>query len=382
MKVTSLFSYAPDDPILYPSRRSAVGLARVRLGLDVRFSELAAAQLAYEHRMQLSSGSGGLSASAGVLPSFAAAPYLLAQLDWQLTADDRFSYRHEIDRAFVALRPKWGEVTIGRQAIGLGRGVLFSAVDVFSPFSPAEVDREWRRGVDALRIEYRTSDTTSIELLGAFGRSWDDSAVLFRARGYIGDVDGEFILGKRAEDTMIAGTMSGIVGDAEVHAELALFDTPERQPDGGLFGEDDLVLKAVIGSSYTFNVGNGLTVLGEYHYSGFGVKDIEDALKRVADPAFQERYLRGDAQILGRHALGLQSTYPINESWATALLVLVSPADGSGLIAPSLAWDFSQNASARLSAFLPWGPDPHRGTLESEYGASPASLFLQVSMYF
>ena len=33
--------------------------------------------------------------------------------------------------------------------------MLFGAVDLFSPFSPLEADREWRRGVDAIRADVK-----------------------------------------------------------------------------------------------------------------------------------------------------------------------------------------------------------------------------------
>jgi hypothetical protein len=148
-------------------------------------------ELAYEQRASMTSKDAG-AAGTGILPSGGKAPYRIGQLDWELAEDDdTFIYRHEVDRALVALHPDWGEVIMGRQAIGLGRGVLFGAVDVFSPFSPAEVDREWRRGVDAARVEYRISDTSSAEVLAAFGENWDDSALLGRFRGYIGNIDGE-----------------------------------------------------------------------------------------------------------------------------------------------------------------------------------------------
>jgi len=382
LKSSAVASLAPDDPILYRERQSAVGLFRLRLGLNIKLGEQTSAAFAYEHRTRLASEASGLGGGAGVLPSFAKAPYRISQLDWELAGSDTFVYRHELDRALLALHPEWGEVTVGRQAIGLGRGVLFSAVDVFAPFSPTEVDREWRRGVDAVRVEYRTSATSSIELLSVFGETWDDSAVLGRIRGYMGDVDGELIFGKRAEDAMVAGIVSAAVGDAEVHVELAAYDTPDAQPDGGLFGSDHLVGKAVLGASYTFDVGNGLTLFGEYHYSGFGVKNVRDATRRLRNAAFQERLLRGDMQILGRQALGCQLTYPFSEAWGGSLLLLASPVDGSGLISPGLAWDFSESGSLRLSAFIPWGEEPRCGKFRSEYGATAMNLFLQLSTYF
>ncbi len=383
LKLSALASHAPEDRFLFPDRNSEVGLFRCRWVLDAQLGPSANAELAYEHRAQRSSGAAGVGAVSSVLPSLATASYRLNQLDWQIDRDeDTFLYRHEIDRAFVALHPQWGEVTLGRQAIGLGRGVLFSAIDMFSPFSPTEVDREWRRGVDALRVEYRTTDTSSLELLFVADEQWKDSALLGRVRGYLGDWDGALLFGKRAEDEMLGGALSAILGDAEAHLELAVFHTPEEHPDGGLLGEDTLIPKAVLGASYTFDVGNGLTLLGEYHYSGFGLENVEDALTYLQRDAFQRRFLRGDSQILGRHAVAVQCTYPFNEIWTASALFLQSPADGSGIFSPAVLWDFAQNASLRMNAFLPWGPDPRRGRLQSEYGASPMSLFLQLSFYF
>jgi hypothetical protein len=254
---------------------------------------------------------------------------------------------------------------------------------MFAPFSPTEVDREWRRGVDAARAEYRLSDKASVEGIGVFGTSWDESALLGRARGYLGPVDGEVILGERGEDFLAAIVTSAAVFDAEVHAEAALFDVPEKQPDGGAFGTEQLVAKAVLGASHTFKLGNGLTLLGEYHYSGLGIEDAENTTRIPAtDRTLQERFLRGATQTLGRHNLGLQTSYPLNEAVTAGFLTLISARDGSGLISPSVVWDVRRNVTFLASAFAPWGPRPADGVLRSEYGVTPWSLYLQVNVYF
>ena len=381
-KWTSLLSYAPDDPVLFPERWSDVSLLRLRLGLTIRGGEWLHATAAYDFRMRQTSESAG-GAGGGILPPETDAPYRLVQLDAELLEiGDTFRCGHELDRAFVAFHPHWGEVLLGRQAIGLGRGVLFGAVDLIAPFSPLEVDREWRRGVDAARIEGRISDAVSAECLGAFGETWEESALLGRVRGYVGRMDAELIAGKRGEDELVGGSLSAAVGDTEMHIELAVFDTPEAQPDGGLFGRAHLVGKGVLGASYTFDVGRGITLLGEYHYSGFGVENIEDAVTRLSDPIFAERYTRGDTQILGRHALAAQFTCPLSDTWTCAILVLESPVDGSGLIAPSLSWDFAQNVSLTASGHVPWGETPSGGQLRSEYGGTARSGFLQIGLYY
>jgi hypothetical protein len=383
-KATVLYSENTDAELLLPEKYSSTDLWRLRLSLDADLGGRAFAGLAYEHRARSTSDAASAGLTGAILPAEGPAPYRIRQLDRAISeeADGSFAWRHELDRAFVSFRPDWGEVSVGRQAVGMGRGVLFGAVDVFAPFTPLEVDREWRRGIDALRAEVRLTDTVSAGAVAAFGETWEDSALLVRARGYSRTVDGELIAGKRGEDTMLGGVCSAVVGQAEVHAELALFRTPEPQPDGGLFGERDLVAKAVVGTSYNFDVGRGLAVFLEYHYSGFGVEDIRDALPRLAlDPAFRERFLRGDMTILGRHAAAVQASYSLTETWALSLLWLASPTDGSGVVAPSLTWDFASYGSFLASAYVGYGPEPSPTALLSEYGATPTSVFLQLRLY-
>jgi hypothetical protein len=383
LKWTSLVSRAPDDPLLFPERNAAVGLFRGRFDLKYAQVPFLDANFGYEHRMRAQTqDAGGIGGR--ILSSGGKAFFRLTQLDRQISRrDDTFLWEHEIDRALIGLHPGWGEITVGRQAVGLGRGRLFSAVDMFAPFSPTEVDREWRRGVDGARIEYRPAETFSVEGIAIFGESWDESALLGRARGYLGSVDGEVIFGKRGEDLLAAVITSAAVFGAAVHAEAAIFDVPEEQPDGGLFGKAGLVGKALLGASYNFDVGNGLTLLGEYHYSGFGIKDAEDAIRILSvDTALQKRFLRGDTQTLGRHNLGFQASYPVNNAVTAGVLILTSARDGSGLLSPSVVWDIRRNVTFLSSAFVSWGSRPSGGVLQSEYGGTPWSLFLQVNAYF
>lgn len=382
-KWTSLVSHAPDDSVLYPKRDSLTELLRLRFGFKVTYNEWINGTLAYEQRAWWISDDSASGAGSGFLPSQVKAPYRIRQLDWEISENpDIFFYRHEIDRAMVAMHPDWGQVIIGRQGIGLGRGTIFSAVDIFSPFSTLEVDREWRRGVDAVRIERNISNTSSVELIGAFEETWEQSAVLARARGYIGDIDGEVIFGKRAEDTMLGVIVSAAVIDAEVHTELAFFNTPERQVDSDLLSNNHEVAKFVVGGSYTFNIGNGLTWLNEYHYSGFGLKNIEDVSTHTQNKDFLNRIIRGDTQILGRHAIASQFSYPFSTNFNGTFLILQSPRDGSGIVSPSFNWDFSQSTSLVGSIFIPWGDEPSNGVLQSEYGGTPLSLFVQLRCYF
>ena len=384
LKWTSLLSHAPQDAVLYPERWSATALQRMRLSFKARPASWMNAEIAYEQRARIVSERSGAGGASGILLSENRAPYRISQIDAPLVEIGRaFSYRHELDRASVAIAVGRTEITVGRQAVGWGRGVLFGAVDIFAPFSPLESDREWRRGIDAVRAGIPLTDLISLDAVAAIGKSPDASTFAGRLRGYVGVVDGEIIFGRRYRDYLYAATASCPVYNAEAHGEIAFFRTPEAFPDGGVLGRDNLMAVVAVGASYNLDVGCGLLLRGDYHFSGFGVSRIEDAGERLANPSFRERYLRGDMQILGRHAVALQTSYaladgtmPVSGVW------IVSPADGSGVLTLTLSWLFSDNLTLAASAYVPHGAGPTGGRITSEYGGLPASGLMQISFYY
>jgi hypothetical protein len=380
-KGTLLISRAPDAPLLFPERDSATTFWRARFEPEARLGDRASLGAAYEQRFRVFSSASG-AAGLGILPPDTPAPYRIVQLDWSISQTEGFSWRHEIDRAYLALHSSRLELTFGRQAVGWGRGVLFGAVDLFSPFTPLEVDREWRRGVDAIRADFKLTSRASLDVVGAFGETLDDSAFAARFRGYRGNMDLELVGGFRAQDVLAGITSSAAVGDAEVHGELAFFRAPESLPAGGLGSEDRGAIKAVAGGSYRFALGNGIPLFIEYHYSGFGAKSAEEILPLLADPSFLERFLRGDTQILVRHGLAALATYEISTEHQLNLDWLVSPTDGSGIVVPSLTWTVDDRLSLLASGYFPYGAPPEGLTLESAYGAAAISGLLQFRIYF
>ena len=379
LKSSVLLSQLPDDELLFPDRGSATGFWRFRIEPTLRWGEQASFDFAFEQRLRLFSSASGL-AGASVLPPDAPAPYRIRQLDWLFASSPHAEWRGEIDRAAVRLHHSRTDLTVGRQAIGWGRGVLFGAVDLFSPFSPLEADREWRRGVDAIRADVKLGDRVSLDSVGAFADTIDRSAFATRLRGYAGKADIELLAGSRAHDGFAGVTSSAAVGDIELHGELALFLTP-AVPGSVVFADAQSIVKAVAGGSYRLPVGNGVLLYGEYHYSGFGAPSPEQILPQLRDPAFQERYLRGDTQILLRHAVAVLASYEYAPELALSGEWLHSPVDGSGVIVPSATWTVSDRWSVAINGYLPYGREPVGLTLYSEYGASSRGVFAQIRMY-
>ena len=379
LKSSALVSRMPDDPVLFPDRSAANALWRARIEPTVRFGPDVTLDAALEQRLQVFTSSSPI-AAAILLPSTTRAPYRVAQLDWLLADGSNAEWHAEIDRAALHIPSSRAVIIVGRQAIGWGRGVLFGAVDLFAPFSPLEVDREWRRGVDAVRADVKLADRVSLDSVAAFDETIGRSAFAARLRGYTGKIDLEVLGGYRARDEFAGATTSAAVGDFELHGEAAVFRT-DAVPGSESFSAPRSIVKAVVGGSYRTPLGNGVPIYIEYHYSGFGAESPEHIVLNLRDPVFQERYLRGDTQILGRHATALVAGYEYSPAISLSSQWLHSPADGSGIVVPSITYTANDRWSVLISGYLPYGRGPTGFVLRSEFGASPLAGFVQVRMY-
>lgn len=376
IKASALLFRTPDAPELFPARTGAASMWRMRVEPEMNAGRHALFSLAYEQRLRHASSVSGLT-TVGMPAYQGQAPFRIRPLDWSLAESSGASWRHEIDRASMRLHVRRVDLTLGRQAVGWGRGVMFGAVDLFAPFSPLEADREWRRGVDAVRADVKLTERSSVDLVGAFGTAWDRSAVAARLRGYAGPMDIELVGGRRARDLFSGVTTSVAVGGAELHGEVAAFRVPaDASPTAS-----GLVWKAVVGGSYRVPIGSGLLTYAEYHYSGFGSPSPEGILTLLSAPDFTKRYLRGDTQILSRHAVALTAFYEASTEVNWSGQWVHNPRDRSGVIAPGLTYTVSDEVSLLGTTYVPYGRPPRGVLLRSEYGAASLSGLLQLRVY-
>jgi hypothetical protein len=374
-----LSSAPSSDPALSPEGSSWAFFGRLRIEPTYQINSEMKLEFAYDNRA--TDFSGASSGIASALPANTLGYYRIWQIGGNLAQSGQLTDYNELDRACFVYETKVLNLTIGRQAIGWGRGAIFSAVDIFAPFTPLQIDQEWRRGVDAVRADVKLTDTTSLDMVSAWGPDWDDSALGARLRGYLGSVDAEFLVAKRAADMMYGVTSSQAIGGAEAHGEFAVFQTPGDIPNSGIFGDPNLIPKGVLGVSNNFNIGNGLKVLLEYHYTGFGVTNMADLSGLLANPDYLNRIERGDTQILGRQALALQGTYTLDVSWSLALSVFQSLIDSSGVLAPTASWDVSESFSLEGVVYVGYGSTSQGGVPQSQFGAVPPTIILKVSLY-
>jgi len=363
------------------TRPDQTGLLRLRLEPTIRLGPHVSFEAAYEHRVLASSGPAGDDQSAlPVLPPDAEPAYRISPLDWQIASGDRATWRHEVDRAVLRWSPGSVRISAGRQAIGWGRGVLFGAMDLFAPFSPFEADREWRRGADAVRVDVPLASSASADLVMAFGDDPDMFTYAARLRAFAGNADVEAVGGWRARDVFAGAATSLVIGQAEVHGEVALFRTP-AVVGSAAFGARQNVIKVVVGGSSLLDVGNGILLYVEYHYSGFGAASADAIAARLTDPVWVARVLRGDTQILTRHALAALTTYEWSPLLSGSMVVIQEPTDGSGVVTPSVTVTFGDYWSLVGSVYLAHGRSASASSLGSAYGNAANTALVQVRVY-
>jgi len=369
------------------SETSQAGLWRLRIEPGLRLGPRVTFDLAYEHRVRLTSDaakSPGATGSTGsgldLLPSEASAPYRVAAGDWEIASGERVVWRHEVDRAALHVQAARIGITAGRQAVGWGRGVLFGALDLFAPFSPFEADREWRRGADVLRVDARISGRSSADVVLAFGGRPAESAFAGRLRGYSGEVDLEVVGGRRGRDVFAGAATSFVIGPAEVHVEVAAFRTPATAASA-IFGVPRTVAKVVAGGSSRLPIAEGLLLHAEYHYSGFGADGAREIAVSLRDREFRARVLRGDTQILTRHGVAVAASYEWSPLVAWSVSLVQEPVDGSGVVSPSIAFTFNDRWSLLASGYLPYGREAAGLATRSAYGDAPPTALIQVRCY-
>ncbi|GMV04265.1 MAG: hypothetical protein AMXMBFR53_05460 [Gemmatimonadota bacterium] len=293
--------------------------------------------------------------------------------DWEIRSTERTSWRHRFDRLSLEWGGEQASVTVGRQVISWATTLFLTPSDPFVPFDPSDPFREYRAGVDAVRVRLFPGPFTEIEAVARAAETPDGTTVTALVRGqtaldawavggWAGALHGE------AAGALFA---TGAVGATAVRGELSL-----RRGD-----DDSPALRGAVGIDRRFSAaGRDLFLVAEMQYDGFGARRASD-LRAVA---LSDPYRRGEMQTLGRWTGAAQASFQVHPLVSLDGMVLASLGDGSALLAPGVSWSATSAAAVRLGAYVgagPGGADPVAG-LASEYGPIPGLAYLAVSWFF
>lgn len=279
------------------------------------------------------------------------------------------------DRLNVRFNFDGARIVVGRQAISWGVTYFWPLLDLFTPFAPQRIDRDFKEGVDAIRVTVPLGDFSELEVVGAaLGSSLsDDGALAAQVRFHLGRADVGLMGGKFHRDTVAAAYFTTEVRGAAVRGEVSWTlsgDPLERLIDRRAFWRATLGVDRQIATEVTASL--------EVSYNGYGVGDSSQYLLL----ALTDRLARGEVNALGTYYTGGAVNWKIHPLWTLSQAVLVNWQDPSALWIPTLEWSASDNASVLFGGQTGFGEGPGFLSLRSEYGAVETSLFAAVKWYF
>ncbi len=309
----------------------------------------------------------------------------LFDLSRTLEQSDSALCYHRLDRLYLKYLPDWGSIAAGRQALTWGNGLLFHPMDLFNPFSPTRVQRDYKMGDDMALVQVYAGDLGDFQLLYAPRRDresgelrWDASSVAVKCHGMKNGLEFDILAAKHYSDTVVGAGVSGYFKGATWRTDAVY--TVLDDPDGK---NGFLTATANMDYSWTW-AGKNLYGLVEFYYNGLGESDAGRAMRK---PALMERLERGELFTLGKTYLAAQiqaELHPLLNIFGT---VIHNLGDCSAIIQPKASWDALQNLE------LIAGADLYFGESGSEFGGIPLpgtryihkpahQLFVWMSWYF
>jgi hypothetical protein len=317
----------------------------------------------------------------------------LVDFNSTLVSEGGLDVTHNLDLLALKWKLPFGEIVAGRQVLSWGTGRFWNPTDLLSPFSPTDIDKEVRHGVDAVRLTLKPSSTSLIDLLWLPQQSAADNGGVARFQTNLLGYDFSVSAAKYVSDLVAGADFAGDAGPLAVHGEAAY--------TWGLVGLGtgpvtigDQFLRAVAGTDWRPNA--DFFFSAEYYYNGFGAPGPRGYLAKMTSP----RETSGQVFGAGQHYLGLAGVWKATELLSVTLSAIANLQDPSVIFVPMLEYWFEQSVIVRAGAYGPIGRTPDPSALQSltptdpsfaaaaatygirsEYGIAPYGVFVEVGIY-
>lgn len=287
----------------------------------------------------------------------------LMDLSRVITGDKDTRIYHRLDRLVISARQDWGTLRVGRQALTWGNGFLFQPMDLFNPFSPMDVERDYKTGDDMIAFQTWSETAGEIQMLYVPRRdpatgdlSWNQSSVAAKLHRYAGGLEMDLMAGVHYKDPVAGFGLVGYAGGAAWRLDAVYTWTNDSSQRNGYAG-----ICANLDYSWTW-WGKNMYAWIEYYYTGLGTDDYQTAWH---DADLIARLSPGERFTLGRSYFDAQlriELHPLLNGYTT---LIVNTEDPSGAVQPRLVWDAGQNLRVTAGLDFYWGgPDTEFGGFE------------------
>ncbi|MEE8389157.1 MAG: hypothetical protein V3R65_11315 [Acidiferrobacterales bacterium] len=288
---------------------------------------------------------------------------------------------HRFDRASMGYAKDNFVFRGGRDAVSWGNGLVFQPMDIFNPFSPTAVDKEYKPGDDMLYAQWLFANGNDLQLVAIPRRNSSSivdvasSSLATKYRVRFGNTDTDVLLARHYDENLVGLGAASDWSGAVVRGDITATAT-----------SNGTVISGVANINYSWSwAKHNVSGFVEYYRNGFGLAD-GDYSTVASNAALIARLNRGELFNVGRDYIVGGLTVELAPRWQFSPSLIWNLNDGSALWQFGASFDWKQNASILLGGIVPIGP---QGT---EFGGiplgggqffrPPTSVYGRVSHYF
>ncbi|MFH1135105.1 MAG: hypothetical protein V1816_03365 [Pseudomonadota bacterium] len=326
----------------------------------------------------------------------------LMDLTWTIAKTDSYIWRHRLDRLNMTIPAENGFIRLGRQTVAWGNGLVFNPLDLFSPFAPTTIDRDYKVGDDMALTQVKIAAYGDFQLLYIPRRNVDDHQVKWKESSLAGKVHlvqgattFDLMAGRHYNDVVAGLGVATRIGRAALRVDgtwtfLRDADWIYAYTDTWSFVQKNMKSKdgypslaANLDYSWTW-FKKKFRGFVEYYYQGLGRRDPLDSL---GDEKLMKRLDRGEIFVLGQSYGAANLMIELHPRLKFHITDITNLFDYSGSIQPRLVWDATREFQVTLGSNLAYG---FRGTEFGGYtipgtdlrskGAN--TLYLWLAYYF
>lgn len=307
-------------------------------------------------------------------------------MSYTLHQKDEVDVLQRIDRLYIGHNGRHLSWKLGRYAVSWGNGLAYSVLDIFNPFDPAAIDREYKTGDDMLYMQYLLSTGNDIQLLLIPRRETDNrqlradqSSLAIKYHAIVGTMDYDLLVAQHYDETLVGAGFAWDISGLLWRGDFSATDAGE--------GYYHAMLSSLnYAWSWYEKPVNGFI---EVYYNEVGVDGSEgyQLSSFASNTALIDRLARGEIYTLGQRYLAIGIDFEAHPLVRISPSVFTNLDDHSKLMQVALYYDLRQNFSVTT------GFNFTSGKRGSEYGgietginnttlSAGDSWFLLVNTYF
>jgi len=285
-------------------------------------------------------------------------------LTGEIASDSSYVFYTNLDRLNLSFNKGNFNAIVGRQRINWGINMVWNPNDIFNTFNFYDFDYVERPGCDAIRMQYYTGMTSSLDVAVKVD---DQERVTAAAMYHFNKWNYDFQLlgGVMTSDVVVGGGWSGYIGGAGFTGEGTFF----RDKDN--FADTTGIFVFSTGVNYTFK--NSLFIHGSFLYNSDGTTGnagYGSGLILITPELSPKNFTQAKYSILG------QVSYPFTPLINGDITSIFNPNDKSFFIGPNVNFSLSDNITLLLMSQIFIGDE---GT---EFGDSGSLFYLRLKWSF